>query len=630
MSHTRTRTCPGPDTHGEGGDNGCCFAFREHLNGPRTEECCEHHVTTNSCEVNCDAAVAGKPVCAPGVCTAESHCDERGLPTPHPEGEAGTVQPGEVRMTQAEVDALLEYSRSLPTGTTPGKRWKLQVYAKVNGKTVPDGWWLGEYGKVHGDQIDIQWSRISIAPAPAETPAGSREGQPINFKEVANGDEDVRREGAAGDSSTALTKGIRVGQPDSNRVAERPASERGAGSGEIGTGLSRDNKTQAIAPAATAGPVQPTCAGCGRCVDDCYANVEFTAIEFVDAGVQANLATHWRLVAARLRAENVTLAADIVEMNRACAEAQESFNAEHDKTLAHELDVTGHAACIEEIEKAFHETLDQALDRAENAERELVDSRAAQVKAEQESAGRLKALTVKAEEARAEWKRAEGATARADAAEQAMSAERLAEKTTELPMIHDCGRRLGYSEYQNAGVYALIKCSGCNTDLVKGPLHLVTEQRYKFVDKPKRTREATVKPVIPVQPGTIFKHYKTGNTYRKLFETNNERQGDPGQHFLMLATVTTDGPDDQKAAWIYTMDGGGVAVFIIDREIGNSHEMHLARYPGVVYIALDGDSAGSVFFRAKAEFEAGVLPSEPHPMTPRNPVPRFQDVTVKL
>lgn len=454
MSHTRTRTCSGPDTRGEGGDNGCCLAFREHLNGPRTEECCEHHVTTNSCEVNCDAAVAGKPVCAPGVCTAESHCDERGLPTPHPEGEAG-------------------------------------------------------------DRIDIQWSRISIAPAPAETPAGPREGQPINFKEVANGDEDVRREGAAGDSSTALTKGIRVGQPDSNRVAERPASERGAGSGEIGTGLSRDNKTQAIAPAATAGPVQPTCAGCGRCVDDCYANVEFTA---------------------------------------------------------------------------------------------------------------------KAEEARAEWKRAEGATARADAAEQAMSAERLAEKTTELPMIHDCGRRLGYSEYQNAGVYALIKCSGCNTDLVKGPLHLVTEQRYKFVDKPKRTREATVKPVIPVQPGTIFKHYKTGNTYRKLFETNNERQGDPGQqeNFLMLATVTTDGPDDQKAAWIYTMDGGGVAVFIIDREIGDSHEMHLARYPGVVYIALDGDSAGSVFFRAKAEFEAGVLPSEPHPMTPRNPVPRFQDVTVKL
>lgn len=34
-----------------------------------------------------------------------------------------------VDMTQAEVDALLEYSTTLPTGKTIGKRWKRQLYA---------------------------------------------------------------------------------------------------------------------------------------------------------------------------------------------------------------------------------------------------------------------------------------------------------------------------------------------------------------------------------------------------------------------------------------------------------------------------------------------------------------------
>lgn len=33
-----------------------------------------------------------------------------------------------VTMTQAEVDALLEYSTTLPTGKTIGKQWKRQLY----------------------------------------------------------------------------------------------------------------------------------------------------------------------------------------------------------------------------------------------------------------------------------------------------------------------------------------------------------------------------------------------------------------------------------------------------------------------------------------------------------------------
>ncbi|HXH77299.1 hypothetical protein [Nocardioides sp.] len=33
-----------------------------------------------------------------------------------------------VTLTQAEVDALLEYSTTLPTGKTIGKQWKRQLY----------------------------------------------------------------------------------------------------------------------------------------------------------------------------------------------------------------------------------------------------------------------------------------------------------------------------------------------------------------------------------------------------------------------------------------------------------------------------------------------------------------------
>ena len=58
-------------------------------------------------------------------------------------------------MSQAEFDELLEYSTSLPTGTTIGKRWK---------RKMKDGWFLGEY--VPGGEpghINIKWKRIRIA-----------------------------------------------------------------------------------------------------------------------------------------------------------------------------------------------------------------------------------------------------------------------------------------------------------------------------------------------------------------------------------------------------------------------------------------------------------------------------------
>lgn len=60
-------------------------------------------------------------------------------------------------LTRAEWDALLEYSFSLPTGTTPGKRWKRDL-----GK---EQWAVGEYnpdGYNADGTIEINWYLPSI------------------------------------------------------------------------------------------------------------------------------------------------------------------------------------------------------------------------------------------------------------------------------------------------------------------------------------------------------------------------------------------------------------------------------------------------------------------------------------
>lgn len=138
---------------------------------------------------------------------------------------------------------------------------------------------------------------------------------------------------------------------------------------------------------------------------------------------------------------------------------------------------------------------------------------------------------------------------------------------------------------------------------------------------PRTPPDPPPKPVVPPAPGTIFKHYKTGNTYRKLFKTTATRTFE--QHFgrwiLHNVTITTDGVDDQKVAFIGTLMNGDV---FADRETG----VHI-EYDGVVYIALDGDSAGRIFFRDKDEFEATVAVHNPNTGVPDR-MPRFQDVTV--
>ena len=63
------------------------------------------------------------------------------------------------RMTQEEFDALSDYSRSLPTGTTIGKRWKRRRYRH----SVLVAWEMGEY--VPSDRegmVGVQWTNIEI------------------------------------------------------------------------------------------------------------------------------------------------------------------------------------------------------------------------------------------------------------------------------------------------------------------------------------------------------------------------------------------------------------------------------------------------------------------------------------
>lgn len=66
-------------------------------------------------------------------------------------------------MDKREFDGLLEYSTTMPTGTTIGKVWKREM---PRGAKMPD-WWLGEYYDIHSEiSVGIRWRKIFIEPPP--------------------------------------------------------------------------------------------------------------------------------------------------------------------------------------------------------------------------------------------------------------------------------------------------------------------------------------------------------------------------------------------------------------------------------------------------------------------------------
>lgn len=73
---------------------------------------------------------------------------------------AYNFKPPIIWITQYEFNELSEYSASMPTGTTYGKRWKRNIYWRS--ECEPE-WWMGEYYDM-GSETDtgINWYRIMI------------------------------------------------------------------------------------------------------------------------------------------------------------------------------------------------------------------------------------------------------------------------------------------------------------------------------------------------------------------------------------------------------------------------------------------------------------------------------------
>jgi len=86
---------------------------------------------------------------------------------PPASGGGARAEQTTIMLTQAEFDALPEYSCTLPTGTTIGKRWKCGIpygAPKANKK-----WSMGEYTPCdEPGMVGLVWRKIIVAPVPAQ------------------------------------------------------------------------------------------------------------------------------------------------------------------------------------------------------------------------------------------------------------------------------------------------------------------------------------------------------------------------------------------------------------------------------------------------------------------------------
>lgn len=84
-------------------------------------------------------------------------------------------------LTQRELDALPEYSTSLPTGTTIGKMWKRNLLVALGLRLRPH-WIIGEYYERDDINTKIRWYDVELVtvgvaanPAPTDTAGESRD-----------------------------------------------------------------------------------------------------------------------------------------------------------------------------------------------------------------------------------------------------------------------------------------------------------------------------------------------------------------------------------------------------------------------------------------------------------------------
>jgi hypothetical protein len=76
-----------------------------------------------------------------------------------------------IKLTRAEFRDLKNYSHSMPTGTTIGKRWKRQLASPeetdleplLAGQSPVERWLMGEYYDIGSDtRTGIRWSHIEV------------------------------------------------------------------------------------------------------------------------------------------------------------------------------------------------------------------------------------------------------------------------------------------------------------------------------------------------------------------------------------------------------------------------------------------------------------------------------------
>jgi hypothetical protein len=70
-----------------------------------------------------------------------------------------------LRLTTAELAKLGEYSLTVPTGTTIGKRWKRNLAIHFDQRLKPH-WIIGEYYDIgNPDRVGIRWYDVELTDA---------------------------------------------------------------------------------------------------------------------------------------------------------------------------------------------------------------------------------------------------------------------------------------------------------------------------------------------------------------------------------------------------------------------------------------------------------------------------------
>ena len=70
-----------------------------------------------------------------------------------------------IRLFRWELESMNDYSHSLPSGQTPGKKWRRSINSKFR-PFKPSNWLVGEYGEPAEGYIPVIWYRVVLRVGP--------------------------------------------------------------------------------------------------------------------------------------------------------------------------------------------------------------------------------------------------------------------------------------------------------------------------------------------------------------------------------------------------------------------------------------------------------------------------------